>query len=122
MALKGNEIIVYWDGYPIAGTRANEITSGCETIEIASATSGSWREFITGRKSWSITVNWLLITLDPIMLLEVGNTYHLTIKRNNGASGSAWCDGDAILTQCKITATKGQLAQGTFTFQGTGSL
>lgn len=119
--LKGNEIIVYWDGYPIAGTRANEITSGCETIEIASATSGSWREFIAGRKSWSITVNWLMIGLTPDIVLEVGNTYHLTMKRNTGAPGSIWGDGDAILTQCKITATIGQIAQGTFTFQGTGS-
>lgn len=121
MATNGNSIIVYWDGYPIAGTRTNEITVGCETIEIASATSGSWREYIAGRKNWSITVNWLMTIYTPDIVLEVGNKYTLLVKPNDG-SQTRWCEGDAILTQCKITATKGQLVQGTFTFQGTGSL
>lgn len=131
MALKGNDILVYkrissttWR--VIAATRSNEIESNCETIEISSPTTASWRKYIAGRKSWSITVSYLLMRVDDPQsgasiqeLLNVGNSYSLQFAGRNAAGGVS---GTAILTRCKITATRGNLAVGTFTFKGTDSL
>lgn len=124
MAAKGNDIIVFKNGTAIAGTRSDEITVGCETIEIASATSGSWREHIAGRKNWSVTVNYLLPYRFMVHdhLMQVGNTYTLIIKPHDDDASVYYLTGTAILTQCKITATKMQLIQGTFTFLGSSEL
>ena len=56
MAILGNNILIYRNGTAIAGTVSNEIQSGAELIEISSPTSGQWKEYIAGRKNWSINV------------------------------------------------------------------
>lgn len=134
MALNGNIILVQLDGHTIAGTKTTEIQVDSELIEIASATQGAYREYITGRKQWQVTVNYLLIyatfqhtftypNASMTDALLVGNSY--TLKFKNRASyydQPITLKGTAILRTCKITATRGNLIQGTFTFVGNGAL
>ena len=134
MALNGNIIIVQLNGNTIAGTKTTEIQVESELIEIASATQGSFREYLTGRKQWQVTVNYLLMyaTYQPMFTypnasmtdaLLVGNSYTLKFKnRANHYDQPITLKGTAILRTCKITATRGNLIQGTFTFVGNGAL
>ena len=134
MALNGNIILVQLDGHTIAGTKTTEIQVDSELIEIASATQGTYREFIVGRKQWQVTVNYLLMyatyqqtftypnaSMTDVFL--VGNSYTLKFKnRANYYDQPITLKGTAILRTCKITATRGNLIQGTFTFVGNGAL
>ena len=134
MALNGNIIIVQLNGNTIAGTKTTEIQVDSELIEIASATQGAYREFIVGRKQWQVTVNYLLMyaTYQAMFTypnacmtdaLLVGNSYTLKFKnRANYYDQPITLKGTAILRTCKITATRGNLIQGTFTFVGNGAL
>lgn len=104
---------------PIAATKTDEIQVGCDTIEISDPTQGEWKRFINGRKEWSVTVGWLVTTnTDVQQLLNAGNSYTLKFR----SKSTVYLTGQAIMTQCKITATKGSLIQGSFVFQGNGSL
>ena len=122
MAINGNNILIYRDGTAIAGTVSNEIQSGVELIEISSPTAGEWKQYITGRKSWSVNVSYLILANTGVRdLLNVGTSYTLKIRGRN-ATDATGVVGTGILKSCKITATKGNLVQGSFTFQGTSSL
>ena len=108
---------------PFAGTKSNEIQTECETIEISSPVIGDWRQYIAGRKEWSFTVGWLVGATSSIsQLLNAGQTYSIIIYGRNGSSVTALLEGSAILKTCKITAAKGTLCQGSFTFIGTSEL
>ena len=110
------------------------ISVDSELIEIASATQGTDRECIVGRKQWQVTVNYLLMyaTYQEMFTypnasmtdaLLVGNSYTLKFKnRANHYDQPITLKGTAILRTCKITATRGNLIQGTFTFVGNGAL
>lgn len=122
MAINGNNVLIYRNGTAIAGTITNEIQTGADLIEISSPTSGQWKEYIAGRKSWSVNVSYLILANNGVRdLLNVGNSYTLKIRGRN-ATDATGVVGTGILKSCKITATKGNLVQGSFTFQGTSSL
>ena len=122
MAILGNNILIYRNGTAIAGTVSNEIQSGAELIEISSPTSGQWKEYIAGRKNWSINVSYLVLAYNGVRdLLNVGTTYTLKFRGRN-SSDATGVQGTAILKSCKITATKGNIVQGSFQFTGTGNL
>ena len=122
MAVLGNNIIVYMNGQAIAGTKSDEIQVDCETIEIASATDQAWTHYISGRKSWSLTVGWLVLANQDVRkALLVGSSVTIKIK-GRGESDANGLSGSAILRTCKITATRGNLAQGSFAFVGNGPL
>ena len=118
--MNGNNILVLTGGTVIAGTKTNEVQTECETTEISSPSVGDWRSYMAGRKSWSIQVSFLLSAASNIrQLLNVGTTYTLVIRDRNNTSSVT---GTAILNTCKITATRGNLVQGSFSFLGTGAL
>ena len=123
MALNGNNILVYKDNAAIAGTRSNEIQTNCELVEISSPTSGQWRTYIAGRKDWRVTVGFLVSSNATVLsqLLNVGSSYRLKIFERNYA-GTRYVSGTAMLRTCKITATRGNLCQGSFEFVGTSAL
>lgn len=121
MAINGNRIYISIGSSttPIAGTRSNKIQVGCDTIEIASPDTGTWKQFISGRKEWGVTVNFLLLQdTNSLSLLYPGNTYTLHFR----TSSTSFVSGSAIMTQCEITTTRGNLIQGTFSYKGTGAL
>ena len=121
MAINGNTLFIATSTstVPIAGTRSNEIQVDGELIEVSSPTQGQWREYITGRREWSVTVGWLVLTNAAVQkLLYVGQSYVLKFR----TTSTAYLTGTAIMTNCKITATRGSLVQGSFTFKGNGAL
>ena len=122
MATLGNNILVLMGGTAIAGTKSNEIQVDCETIEIASSTDQEWTHHLAGRKSWSLTVSWLLLAnTDVRKALQVGSS--VTIKfKGRGATDANGLSGSAIIRTCKISAVKGNIATGSFQFVGNGAL
>jgi len=120
MAINGNNILIYVNGAAVAGTKSNEVQSNRELIEIASPTSGEWREFITGRKDWGFTISWLVSSHQDIeqLLLDVG----VVTVRILGRGQSLGLTGKAIVQSCKMTFTRGNLAQGSLQLKGSGPL
>lgn len=117
---KGNNILILIDGAAVAGCRANEIQVGGELIEIASPDTGQWRTFIAGRKEWGFTSGWLVTTrADLKRLLWQGRTVTVRII---GRGDSTGLTGTAIVQQCNMNSNVGNLAQGSFSFKGSGPL
>lgn len=128
MAINGNNIIIKKGGTAIAATKSNEITVDSEVIEISAPTTGQWKSFISGRKEWSITTNFLIRSEADIKnrlyennQLTVGQTYSLTICTNI-QGGATHLTGNAILKTYKVAATRGNLCTGSFVFVGVGAL
>ena len=106
-------------GEVIAGTKSNEIQTGCETIETTNPSQGSWKAFLAGRAEWSFTVGTLISATSNLSeLLMVRNSYTIKLMRGTTVLRT----GTAICTQCKITSQKSALVQGSFSFKGTGAL
>ena len=96
-----------------------ELTIDCEMVEIAASNTSGFREYTAGWKKWSFQVSTLASSSQvgsaPSM---VGTRYYA--KFTLSGSTSEVVGGYCICTQAKITDTKGQIAKGTFVFQGTG--
>lgn len=120
MALNGNIFVVSLGNEPIAGAKSDDIEVSCDTIEVASPSQSDFREFIAGRKDWSVNTNYLVQSSSDLQkVLNVGTTYSIQFRHES------WYDylqGSAILTKCIIRATEGNLVQGSFSFKGTGAL
>ena len=122
MAIQGNNIIVLMNGQAIAGTKSDELSVDSETIEIASATDQAWTHYISGRKSWSLTVGWLVLAnTDVRKVLLAGSVVTIKIK-GRGDTDANGLQGSAIISKAKITAIRGNLATGSFAFVGNGPL
>jgi predicted secreted protein len=120
MAQLGNNILVYLNGTAIAGTKSNEIQTECDMIEVTNQNSAQWRQYLAGRKNWSVSTGFLVLAAaDTKKLLNVGTTYTLRFRDR---AGTSIIQGQAIMKQCKISAARGSLATGSFTFQGSGEL
>ena len=121
--MTGKDIIVILSqgGTALASTsiRSQDIQTSCATIEKASSTQQDWEEHIAGRKSWNLTVNYLVLSSAKVNdLLYVGQTFD--IKMNIGET--TYLVGKAIMNQVKQTATIGNLVQGSFSLKGSGPL
>lgn len=122
-AVLGNDIIMICnsDANIVACTKTHDITVTCDEIEISSPSQGQWREYIAGRKTWEITTSWLLVSQGfSAQMLKPGTSLSITIGSRT-ASGDR-LTGTVLVTQAKVTATRGNLVQGSFRFKGTGSL
>lgn len=123
--MNGNTILIYRGDTLVAATqipavKSHSIEAKCDTIEKASDTQKDYKEYVAGRKSWSLDVSYLVLSAAGLAdLLSVGNTYYLV---NRDRAGSTKIVGQALLTQCKQTYTHGNLVSGSFRFQGTGEL
>ena len=124
MAELGNNLIVTWNDSGnqtvIAGTRTNELQCDGEQIEVCSATDEQWKHFLSGRKTWSVNVSFLLLAdgIDIKAALKLNNTYTLYFRKRSG--GGVY--GNAILMSFKASAPINGLSNGSFVFQGTGAL
>lgn len=109
------------DANIVACTKSHDITVTCEEIEVSSPAQGQWREYIAGRKSWEISTSWLLVSQGfKAQMLKPGTSLTITIG-SRGTSADR-LTGTVLVTQAKITATRGNLVQGSFTFKGSGAL
>ena len=121
--MTGKDIIVILSqgGTALASTsiRSQDIQTSCATIEKASSTQQDWQEPIAGRKSWNLTVNYLVLSSAKVNdLLYVGQTFD--VRMNIGET--TYLVGTAIMNQVKQTATIGNLTQGSFSLKGSGPL
>ena len=109
-------------GTALASTciKSDEIQTQADTIEKSSATQQDWREYISGRKEWSVTVSYLVLTAQKITdVLMVGNIFDVTIR---DSANTVSMTGQAILTDVKQSYAVGALAKGSFAFKGNGPL
>ena len=123
--MTGKEIILVLSqgGTALASTaiKSQDIQTEADVIEKASSSQQSWREYIAGRKGWSVTLSYLVLTSDKILdLLKVGQTFSVTMKKVDDNTNKV--TGNAILKAVKQTASVGNLAQGSWQLQGTGAL
>lgn len=132
MILQGKNLIVKANGEVIAAAKSCTLNIDCEIIKVSSPTDGQWEHIIAGMKSWSVSTTHLLKMermidrplhgyLDPI-----GQSFTLQLELNDitveGFPVTETLTGSAICRSSQITATKSNLMQGSFKFQGNGPL
>ena len=122
--MTGKDIIVILsqNGTPMASTRikSDDIQTRADTIEKASSTQQQWREYIAGRKEWTLTTNYLVLAAAKLTdVLLVGQSFDITVRH---ISENVTLTGQAILTDAKQKHTVNSLCQGSFTFRGNGPL
>lgn len=132
MILQGKNLIVKANGEVIAAAKSCTLNIDCEIIKVSSQTYGQWEHIIAGMKSWSVSTTHLLKMERAVdlplhgYLWRVGAEYTLRIELDGVVFGqivaSDYLTGSAICKNCQITATNGNLAQGSFKFQGNGPL
>ena len=110
-------------GTALANTKikSQSIKAQCETIEKSSATQQEWVEVIGGRKSWSLTVRYLVLAGSQVKdVLKVGQMFDITMNESGSTTNKV--TGTALLSAVDAEYPTGNLAQGTFTFTGSGAL
>ena len=119
----GNDLILSSDKAPLYAAKSCDISVECDTKEYASETSARWRTFLADRKSWSVSCSYLVNnTSIPADASRVGDTFTLTVTPRDDEEAGHRVAGTAICTQWRVTGTRGNLVQGSFSFQGTGPL
>ena len=110
-------------GVALANTRikSQSIKSQCGVIEKASSTQQDWVEVVAGRNSWSLTVRYLVLSGSQVKdVLKVGQMFTITMNEYGSATNKV--TGTALLSAVDAEYPTGNLAQGTFTFTGSGAL
>lgn len=121
MTGKDIKLILTLNGTAIASTRirSDEIDTSADTIEKASSEQQEWKEFIAGRKEWSLQVGYLVLASSQVsQLLYTGQTFGVTFKQGS----TTLLTGTAIMTQVKQNYIIGALCKGSFSLRGTGAL
>lgn len=111
-------------GVIIAGTRSNEFQTDIDLQEVSSPNSGTWKEHLPQREEWNVSTNFLVTSDESLLsLLETRKYVTLSlVSRSPGGTVTELLTGEAWVKSCKITATLGNLAQGSFQFVGNGPL
>lgn len=119
---KGNDLIITIDGVAVAASRSCTVQVDCNTKEVGMKGSGGWKRYIATRKGWTVNVSYLVGDATRIMdlLSRVGQTVDASWKMRDNVTDTL--GGKAIVTECKVSGTRGSLVQGSFTFKGTGEL
>lgn len=123
--MTGKDVILtlYQNGTALANTKikSQSIKSQCATIEKASSTQQDWVEVIAGRKSWSLTVRYLVLSGSQVKdVLKVGQIFDITMQESGSNTNKV--TGTALLSGVDAEYPTGNLAQGTFTLTGSGAL
>ena len=121
MTGKDIKLILTLNETAIASTRirSDEIDTSADTIEKASSEQQEWKEFIAGRKEWSLQVGYLVLASSQVsQLLYAGQTFGVTFKQGS----TTLLTGTALMTQVKQSYTIGAICKGSFSLKGTGAL
>lgn len=104
----------------VGGTRSHDIGSECDAVPVSHPGVKEWRNVRAGRKRWSLTVNYLVLSDERMLdLLDVGQEFRIA---SMGRDADVGVQGTALCTSCRITSTTGNIVQGTFQFVGNGEL
>lgn len=121
--LTGNDVIIYVDGTAFAAAKSCEIDVSAEMIEVASPDNGAYRKYISGRKTWKVSVNCLVTKTLTSTVLSVGDQVRITMGvRVRGVQSSDRLTGQAIVTEARVSGSRGHMATGSFRFQGISEL
>ena len=119
----GNDVIIYVDGTAVAAAKSCEIDVKSDLNEVASPDTGIFRKYIAGRRSWDVTVNCLVTDTLASNVLKVGTAVTLTMGvRVNRHPTADRLTGTAIISELRVSGTRGNLATGSFRFRGTSAL
>lgn len=122
MIVLGHNLIIKVNGTAIAGAKSCEINIQGEDIEVASATQQQWREFMSGRKMWTVSCSHLIpATGTPMRSNAAMVNTRVTLSLQTDLENDT-LSGQAIVKQWSATGAVGALAKGSFSFQGTGPL
>lgn len=121
--IHGRDLIVKVGGTAVAAAQSCDIDSSCSLIEVtkpnATASEAKCRHYRPDRTDWRVTVSGLVLACAS-SLLSVGTVVTLTCEVDGSQTDTV--SGTAIVQQCRITGAVGQLAKGSFVFQGSGPL
>ena len=115
-------IILSQNGEAIASTcvKSNDIQVQADVLEKASSTQQSWKEYISGRKGWTVNVSYLVLSAAKLLYpMLTGGELDVTIK---DSANTYTLSGKCLVETTKQTYTVGNLAQGSFVLRGTGAL
>jgi hypothetical protein len=123
MLIQGRNLLVVADGTAIAGCKTCDVDAEVDLLEVSSPSTGVWREYIAGRKNWSVSASTLVTSLHDT-LVQVGQKVWLTVvvRDDTGLMTSDRLSGWAYVQQAKVTGAWGNLTKGSFVFQGSGEL
>lgn len=123
MTGKDITVILSQNNTALASTciKSQDIQTQSDAIEVASSTQQDWKEFVAGRKEWSLTVSYLVLSSAKVAdLLYVGQVFDISIKEVG--SSSSILTGTALMTAVKQVAAVGNLCQGSYSLKGSGPL
>lgn len=118
--IHGNDILVYVNGVAVAASKSADLDVQVEEIPTSSPTSGDWKTSVTGQKEWRVRCSYLLLDTFADKVEFVGSTVTLRI----GVRGSSTdvLEGQAHCLAGVYQMTAENLANGSFTFSGSGAL
>ena len=82
----------------IAGTKTDKIQVVSEMIEVASPNTSDWREFISGRKEWSFSTGYLVLSSEHVTdILKTGMEVLVQVVSREGAATVVLLEGRALI-------------------------
>ena len=109
------------DGVVVAAVVTNDVETQAASIERASQTQSRYREYLAGRKTWTMTAEWLMVSSDKMAgLLYVGQSFAISTYDSTDVTRNV--HGVAFLDECHIQMTQGHVVRGHFLFRGNGDL
>lgn len=126
MILHGRNLLVKKNGIVIAGCRSCVLSTNSDVTQVASKTSGKYKEYMQGKIGWTVRCGYFVFANTAFSLpLSAGGVFDISmVIPGDGTYGSNDISvyGTAILKKSETTATVGNLAQGSVEFQGSGPL
>lgn len=128
--IKGNRINLSWNGLNISCQTACELSFDAEMIGASSVTSGRWKEFVAGIRSWSLTVNANVLKNNTsgadirnvLAAYLSGQRVFMEMKSTTGELVELIFSGYILVSNGGIQAPSVGSATWNGTFQGTGEL
>ena len=85
MNLHGGNILLLQDGAAIAAAKSCDLDIQCESLPVASPSSGAWADAIPGRKSWSAACSHLVTSItNPLSIVGTVVTLRLQLADKIG--------------------------------------
>ena len=121
--MNGNRFMLSKDGVAVAAVVTNDVETQAASIERAGASQGRYREYIKGRKTWTMTCEWLMVSSAMMVgLIYAGQTFAISCYDRDSINATRNVHGVAYLDECKIQMTQGQVIHGHFRFHGNGDM
>lgn len=137
---KGEELMLFYEGKPIAFTTTHTIDMNGEEVSIANKMSSDWDASLSGKIGWTISVD-AFTSVDPthnsydklfevmklrkpikIEIAEAKQTFEASTGDKTYAKGDVKYEGFAIITSLSNKSSAGEYETFSATLKGTGEL